>query len=165
LGSEKFDHCASCQFFFKAMRQLLTHTFLLLAFSFAFWGFTPAHKAPLDLSTPQKSFEAFVEVLSQGKTEDLPAVATETGQVSLVALNEMSDYTEGMKTLGEELGHTQPEWSEITEDIYFASAKVGNKLHKMEFTKEAPGWMLYHWQIGGGADMGGQAPESAEPEE
>lgn len=141
------------------MRHHLTHTILILAFSLAFFGFSPVSKSPLDLSTPQKSFDSFVEVLSQGNLEDLPNVATATGQVSLVALNEMTDYKEGIKTLGEELGNTKPEWSEITEDIYFASAKVGDKLHKMEFTKEAPGWMLYHWQIGGGADLGGKATE------
>lgn len=146
------------------MRQYLTHTLFLFALCFVSWGFSPAGNSPLDLSTPQKSFEAFVEVLSQGNLDALPSVATETGQVSLVALQEMTDYKEGMKTLGEELGATSPEWSEITEDIYFASAKVGNKLHKMEFTKETPGWMLYHWQIGGGADLGGQAPETFESE-
>ena len=118
------------------------------------------HDIP-DLSTPQKSFTVFVDILKSGNVSALPRVATPTGQVSLVALYQDQNYQEGMTVLGKELAAAKTSWEEITEDIYFASAVVGQKVHKMEFTKEEPGWMLYHWQIGGGADQKGDtdAPE------
>ena len=127
--------------------------------SFGFQG--PWLDAP-DLSTPQKSFAVFVDILKSGNVSALSKVATPTGQVSLVALNQNDDYKAGMAVLGAELASSKPNWSEITEDIYFASAKVGEKVHKMEFTLEVPGWMLYHWQIGGGADAHG-IDEPTEP--
>ncbi len=118
------------------------------------------HDIP-DLSTPQKSFIAFVDILKAGNVSALPRVATPTGQVSLVALYQDESYRDGMTVLGKDLAAAKTSWEEITEDIYFASAVVGQKVHKMEFTKEEPGWMLYHWQIGGGADDKGDtnAPE------
>lgn len=116
------------------------------------FGFRFSNLDNPDLSTPQKSYLAFVDILKAGNVEALPKVATHTGQSSLVALYSMEEFKNGMTGLGAELGGSTPEWSEITEDIYFASARVGQRLHKMEFTKEEPGWMLYHWQIGGGAD-------------
>jgi hypothetical protein len=123
-----------------------------LVVGFLGYGFRMGGVDSPDLSTPQKSFAAFVDILKSGNVDALGKVATPTGQVSLVALYQIEDYKEGMTVLGTELGNSTPRWEEITEDIYFASARVGEKVHKMEFTKEEPGWMLYHWQIGGGAD-------------
>lgn len=117
-----------------------------------------------DLSTPQKSYEVFVDILQSGDVDALPEVATTTGQVSLVALYKQEEYKEGMKVLGQELSNIEPHWDEITEDIYFATAVTGDRVHKMEFTKEEPGWMLYHWQIGGGADRHG-VEQATEPED
>lgn len=117
-----------------------------------------------DLSTPQKSFTAFVDILKAGNVSALPRVATPTGQISLVALYQNESYRDGMTVLGKDLAAAKTSWEEITEDIYFASAIVGQKVHKMEFTKEEPGWMLYHWQIGGGADDQGDT-EAPEPQD
>jgi hypothetical protein len=128
------------------------------------FGFRTAGSGALDLSTPQKSFTVFVDILKAGKVSSLPMVATQTGQASLVALYQDEDYKEGMTVLGHELATATPQWEEITEEIYFASARVGDKVHKMEFTKEQPGWMLYHWQIGGGADAQG-TDQVAEPQD
>jgi hypothetical protein len=131
----------------------------MIAFGLISFGFKTAGDGSPDLSTPQKSFAAFVDILKAGNASALEKVATPTGQVSLVALYELADYSDGMAVLGKELESSHPKWEEITEDIYFASAKVGEKVHKMEFTKEEPGWMLYHWQIGGGSDHSENEPE------
>jgi hypothetical protein len=119
------------------------------------FGFVGRFASTPDLSTPQKSFTAFVDILKSGNISQLSKVATETGQVSLVSLYQNQGDSDGLTILGKELGASKPRWEEITEDIYFASAHIGDKVHKMEFTKEEPGWMLYHWQIGGGADAHG----------
>ncbi|HHG83267.1 MAG TPA: hypothetical protein ENJ82_00835 [Bacteroidetes bacterium] len=116
----------------------------LLGFGFSRTTFSP------DLSTPQNSFQSFVEVLKSGNSGQLHDVATPTGISSLTALSSDSDYKEGMPVLANELEASNVEWSQITDDIYFVKAKINNKVHKMEFTLEEPGWMLYHWQLGGG---------------
>jgi hypothetical protein len=128
------------------------------------FGFRPTGLDALDLSTPQKSFAVFVDILKAGNVSALPKIATPTGQVSLVALYQNAEYKDGMTVLGQDLATATTKWDEITEDIYFASAKVGDKVHKMEFTKEEPGWMLYHWQIGGGADAHG-IDKATEPQD
>lgn len=125
-------------------------TFLLLLGA-AVWGFgfvSPTGSP--DLSTPQNSFEAFVEALKSDNSAQLTHVATPTGLSSLDALDKNADYKEGMPKLATELEASKVEWAQITDDIYFVSASVNQKVHKMEFTLEEPGWMLYHWQIGGG---------------
>lgn len=142
--------------------KLGTLLFALMLCMMAF-GFTSRKLENPDLSTPQKSFVAFVDILKAGNVEALPKVATQTGQISLGALYTMEAFAAGMADLGTELSSSTPEWIEITEDIFFAACKVDNRLHKMEFTKEQPGWMLYHWQIGGGADHLG-TPSAAETE-
>ena len=135
--------------------------FLLVAIVFGSlnFGFKSVTGDAPDLSTPQKSFAAFVDILKSGDAAALEKVATQTGQVSLDALSESADGNEGLTELGKELEASKPKWEEITEDIYFVSASVGQKVHKMEFTKEEPGWMLYHWQIGGGAHDAENQPE------
>lgn len=140
---------------------IIVVTLAICAVSFGFRG---AGMGTPDLSTPQKSFAYFVDILKAGNVSGLEKVATPTGQVSLVALYQLDDYKEGMTVLGAELAAAHTNWSEITEDIYFASSKVGDKIHKMEFTLEEPGWMLYHWQIGGGADAHG-VDKVTEPED
>lgn len=105
-----------------------------------------------DLSTPQNSYLTFVNALKTSNTDLLKSVATPTGMTSLMVLAEEGDFTAGMPGLAQELESSQVQWDEITEDIYFVAARVQGKVHKMEFTHEEPGWMLYHWQIGGGAD-------------
>ncbi len=119
------------------------------------FGFKSGPSGTPDLSTPQKSYSSFVEILQSGNVSALAKVATPTGQASLVALYQLEEYKAGMTVMGQDLAASEPTWSEITEDIYFASCKIGQKIHKMEFTKEEPGWMLYHWQVGGGADAHG----------
>ncbi len=128
------------------------------------FGFGNSPTGTPDLSTPQKSFSVFVDILMSGNAAALQKVATPTGQVSLITLYENDDAQQGMTVLGRELANAKTKWEEITEDIYFASAKVGDKMHKMEFTKEEPGWMLYHWQIGGGADAHG-VDNATEPQD
>lgn len=146
------------------MKVKLGTLFFAIMLSMTAFGFGLKKVENPDLSTPQKSFSAFVDVLKAGNVEALPKVATQTGQISLGALYTMEAYQAGMADLGDELDNTTPEWIEITEDIFFAACKVEGRLHKMEFTKEDPGWMLYHWQIGGGADHLGTptSPEEAE---
>lgn len=126
---------------------------ILIVFSLVWVGFdSPGNN--MDISTPEKSFDAFVKVLQSGESELLEKVATPTGLTSLSesALESYSD--KGIVGLGEELASSRQEWLQITEDIYFLTAQHGARTHKMEFTKEEPGWMLYHWQIGGGSDAG-----------
>lgn len=105
-----------------------------------------------DLSTPEKSFASIVDVLKSGETDRLEFMATPTGIKSLVTLAQQSDYENGMTTIGEDLDAAELTWDEITEDIYFLTARSEGKTHKMEFTNEEPGWMLYHLQLGGGVD-------------
>lgn len=133
--------------------------FFVLVLGALSWGFKGGSADAPDLSTPQKSFAAFVDILKSGNASALEKVATPTGRGSLVALYQNADYKEGMTVLGQELATSKPKWEEITEDIYFACAQVGEKVHKMEFTREEPGWMLYHWQLGGGADGDDNEPE------
>ena len=128
------------------------------------FGFGSGPNGTADLSTPQKSFSLFVDILISGNAAALQKVATPTGQTSLLTIYQEENAEAGMTTLGKQLAAANTKWEEITEDIYFASAKVGDKVHKMEFTKEEPGWMLYHWQIGGGADAHG-VDEPTEPED
>ena len=104
-----------------------------------------------DLSTPQNSYLTFVNALKTSNTDLLKSVATPTGMSSLMVLAEEGDFTAGMPGLAHELESSQVQWDEITEDIYFVAARVQGKVHKMEFTLEEPGWLLYHWQIRGGA--------------
>jgi hypothetical protein len=68
-----------------------------------------------------------------------------------MVLAKEGDFTAGMPGLAQDLESSQLEWAEITEDIYFVSARLQGKVYKMEFTLEEPGWMLYHWQLGGGS--------------
>lgn len=114
-----------------------------------------AFKSPegeFDISTPEKSFKSFVNVLQSESMESLEALVTPTGMSSLVTVSSHEDYEDGMADLGKELAGSVLEWAEITDDIYFLVASVNGKKHKLEFTLEEPGWMLYHWQLGGGAD-------------
>ncbi|HEX2900759.1 MAG TPA: hypothetical protein VHS96_13645 [Bacteroidia bacterium] len=141
------------------MKLRLGFVLLAVAFGALNFGFMVGGNQSPDLSTPQKSFAAFVDILKTGNASALDKVATPTGQVSLDALSESADFNEGLAELGKDLEASKPKWEEITEDIYFVSASVGDKVHKMEFTKEEPGWMLYHWQIGGGAHEGENQPE------
>lgn len=141
------------------MKFRLGFVIALMMAGFLNFGFRGHATDTPDLSTPQKSFAAFVEVLKSGNVAALKNVATPTGRVSLVAICENSESKDGMAVLGKELEASTPQFEEITEDIYFASAKVGNDIHKMEFTKEEPGWMLYHWQIGGGSKGSENEPE------
>ena len=99
----------------------------------------------MDISTPEKSFETFVRVLQSGESDLLAQVVTPTGLHSLESHPQTKD-------LGVELADADQEWLELTEDIYFLTAQSGPNKHKLEFTREEPGWMLYHWQVGGGAD-------------
>ena len=146
------------------MRNKLTIVALALAICALSFGFRGAGANALDLSTPQTSFAVIVDILKAGNVSALPKIATPTGQASLVALYKNEDYQDGMTVLGRDLSTSLTKWEEITEDIYFVSAKVGEKIHKMEFTKEEPGWMLYHWQIGGGADAHG-IDKATEPQD
>ena len=107
----------------------------------------------IDLSSPEKCFETFVNVLQNESIESLEHVVTPTGMSSLVSISGNESYQQGMADLGRELASCQLEWAEITQDIYFLLASANGKLHKLEFTLEEPGWMLYHWQIGGGVDQ------------
>lgn len=127
------------------------------------FAFLPADKmGNPDISTPEKSFASIVELLKSGETEQLDAIATPTGIKSLVTLAQQSEYENGMATIGEDLDASELAWDEITEDIYFLTARTQGKIHKMEFTKEEPGWMLYHLQLGGGVDSHNE-PASTEP--
>jgi hypothetical protein len=120
---------------------------LLAALSLAF---SPNLETP-DLSTPQNSYQSFVGALKASNTDLLQRIATPTGMTSLMVLAKEGDFTQGLAGLASDLEASQLEFSEITEDIYFVSARTHSGVHKMEFTLEEPGWMLYHWQIGGGA--------------
>ena len=125
----------------------------LIVLIFPLFAFIPANDVTSpDLSTPESSFESIVELLKSGETEQLESIATPTGIKSLVVLAQQSDYENGMTSLGEELDASELAWDEITEDIYFLTARGEGKVHKMEFTKEEPGWTVYHWQLGGGVD-------------
>ncbi|MFN8396607.1 MAG: hypothetical protein U0176_18425 [Bacteroidia bacterium] len=141
------------------MKRLLGFWSLVLIAGCLGMGFRMAETDAPDLSTPQKSFAAFVDILKSGDMAALGKVATPTGRVSLASRYEGTGERDGMIDLGLELADAKPKWEEITEEIYFASAQVGGNLHKMEFTKEEPGWMLYHWQIGGGAGSSENEPQ------
>lgn len=119
-----------------------------------------------DLSTPEKSFASIVELLKSGETDRLESMATPTGIKSLITLAQQADYENGMTSIGDDLGAAELSWDEITEDIYFLTARNGGKTHKMEFTKEEPGWMLYHLQLGGGVDShpDTSAPDAPSPD-
>ena len=123
---------------------------LFLAFPLmAFRPISPNNDLP-DLSSPEKSFLALIEILKSGNTEALPSIATQTGIHSLVALYGQTGFEDGLVDLGNELAASEPTWDAITDEIYVAQALENGHLHKMEFTREEPGWMLYHWQLGGG---------------
>lgn len=125
-------------------------------------AFSPARQSNShDLSTPEKSFDFFVEVLQSGSTDLLEHIVTPTGIKSLVTVGELDHYSEGISDLGIELAASELSWSEITEDIYFLTATFDARIHKLEFTKEEPGWMLYHWQLGGGVDAKTENEDSA----
>ncbi len=141
------------------MKSRLGFVLVLMLLGGLNFGFKTRGNQSPDLSTPQKSFAAFVDILKSGDATALEKVATRTGQVSLDALSDGENVNDGLTELGKELEASKPKWEEITEDIYFVSASIGEKVHKMEFTKEEPGWMLYHWQIGGGAHEGENQPE------
>lgn len=141
------------------MKSRLGFVLVLILLGGLNFGFKTRGNQSPDLSTPQKSFAAFVDILKSGDAAALEKVATRTGQVSLDALSDGENVNDGLTELGKELEASKPKWEEITEDIYFVSARIGEKVHKMEFTKEEPGWMLYHWQIGGGAHEGENQPE------
>lgn len=113
---------------------------------------SPTGVSEFDLSTPEKSFESFVSILQSESMEALESVVTPTGMSSLVQVSSHDDYQDGMADLGKELAVSQLNWSPITDDIYFLVASIEGKKHKIEFTKEEPGWMVYHWQLGGGVD-------------
>ena len=135
---------------------------LLLILIFPLFAFVPANLAVNpDISTPEKSFASVVEILKAGETEQLESIATPTGIKSLVVLAQQSDYENGMTSLGEELDASELAWAMITDEIYFLTATGDGKTHKMEFTKEEPGWMLYHLQLGGGVDTQ-HTPDSSE---
>ena len=141
------------------MKSRLGFVLVLMLLGGLNFGFKTRGNQSPDLSTPQKSFAAFVDILKSGDAAALEKVATRTGQVSLDALSDGENVNDGLTELGKELEASKPKWEEITEDIYFVSASIGEKVPKMEFTKEEPGWMLYHWQIGGGAHEGENQPE------
>jgi len=104
-----------------------------------------------DLSTPHKAFETLVEVLESGEHSRLKEIVTPTGLHSLESQQVLED-SEKASVLVQEWEDSEQDWMEITEDIYFLKAQSGDKIHKLEFTREEPGWMLYHWQLGGGSD-------------
>jgi|GEM_PF-3828126 len=137
--------------------------FVVVLFMLPLLAFSPATRnhSP-DISTPEKSFDSFVEVLQSGSTDLLKHVVTPTGIKSLVTVVDHEQYKEGISDLGEELAASELNWSEITEDIYFLRATFDARVHKLEFTKEAPGWMLYHWQLGGGVDTELESEETPE---
>ncbi|MEM1000020.1 MAG: hypothetical protein AAGN35_23400 [Bacteroidota bacterium] len=123
--------------------------FVLILIAGLSLAFTRIGNTP-DLSTPQTSYAAFVDALKSSNTDHLQRVATPTGMTSLMVLAEKGDFTAGLSGLAADLEGSHLEFAEITEDIYFVSAQAGESTHKMEFTREEPGWMLYHWQVGGG---------------
>lgn len=114
-------------------------------------AFSGVNETP-DLSTPQNSYRSFLNALKDSNTDQLQRVATPTGMTSLMVLAKEGDFTKGLSSLAEDLETSKLDFAEITEDIYFVSARSNSQTHKMEFTLEEPGWMLYHWQIGGGAE-------------
>lgn len=134
----------------QLMRNSVTIVLVLLlatsAFSFRSNVFSP------DLSTPEKSFEAFVHALKIEGNKALATVATRTGLSSLMALAENGEYQSGKVDLAKDLSAADIQWDKITDDIYMVAARISGKIHKLEFTLEEPGWMLYHWQLGGGVE-------------
>jgi hypothetical protein len=145
---------ATCSVTIKVMSRIF-YKFSLVAVAVWCLGFASvAHNGSTtspDLTTPQNSYQTFINALKTSNTDLLKSVATPTGMTSLMVLAKEGDFTAGMPGLADELESSQLQWDEITEDIYFVAARVQGKVHKMEFTLEEPGWMLYHWQIGGGA--------------
>ena len=103
-----------------------------------------------DLSTPENAYKALVTALKNSDTEALRGVATPTGISSLTTLYTHEDFKDGLTVLGSELEQAAITWDKITDEIYMTKATHDGHTHKMEFTREEPGWMLYHWQLGGG---------------
>ena len=60
------------------------------------FGFKTRGNQSPDLSTPQKSFAAFVDILKSGDAAALEKVATRTGQVSLDALSDGENVNDGL---------------------------------------------------------------------
>lgn len=122
---------------------------LMVALLFGFKEMPP-RAGTQDLSTPEMAFQSLVVALKTNDTEALKGVATPTGISSLQELSHHDDYKQGLNDLGEDLEDAATTWDPITEEIYVAKASIDGRVHKMEFTREEPGWMLYHWQLGGG---------------
>lgn len=126
----------------------------LLCLAIPLCAFTFAPHAQVDLSTPELAFGSLVQTLQLEDGVLLEKVVTPTGMVSLEALHLAPEGEKSLSLLGKELSSCKLEWSEITDDIYFLKAHSEEaSIHKLEFTKEEPGWMLYHWQVGGGVDL------------
>lgn len=122
--------------------------FGLLVLVALIFGFRSNPLANLDLSTPEASFGSLVDVLKSGEVEQLQYVATPTGLNSLIYMYTQEDYQDGMSVLANELEASNVLLDSITDEIYLISARFDEAtVHKMEFTKETPGWMLYHWQL------------------
>lgn len=129
------------------LRTAVFRRFWWLCLAAPLLAFGPASRPAVDLSSPELAFGSLVLLLQEGDVQILEQVATPTGVESLQEASPLA-------RLGLELSEADLEWSEITEDIYFLRAQyLGEKTHKLEFTREEPGWMLYHWQAGGGVDL------------
>jgi hypothetical protein len=115
-------------------------------------GFRSRPLAPvtMDLSTPELSYQSLVVALKSSDADALKNVATPTGISSLLEASQLEDFKQGLPHLGEDLENASITWDAITDEIYVAKASADGHVHKMEFTREEPGWMLYHWQLGGG---------------
>ena len=122
---------------------------LFAAVSFVFVQ-RPSRTFAQDLSTPELAFQSLVAALKSSDSDALKAVATPTGISSLQESAQHDAFKEGFDDLGEELEEAATTWDPITDEIYVAKACIEGRVHKMEFTREEPGWMLYHWQLGGG---------------
>ena len=115
-------------------------------------AFSPGHnQEKVDLSTPESAYAAFLDALKEEKLQ-LEVVVTPTGFHSLVQVVENAVEIDDVAGLGTELEASSVEWHEITSDIYFLEAISKHYTHKLEFTLEESGWMLYHWQLGAGVD-------------
>lgn len=122
----------------------------LLLLASCLFGFRGLPTGKQDLSTPELAFQSLVDALKNSDTEALKGVATPTGISSLLGHYSQDGFKEGMNDLGEDLDAAATTWDPITDEIYVAKASIDGRVHKMEFTREEPGWMLYHWQLGGG---------------